>query len=160
SEPARPLRAGPGIAPSGIPRQRRQHGMSVGASLAYPGGRTLATWSRQLAGFHPEALWVGYLTFHRLEAPVSALRPRRLPSPEQFVLRAFALNPTADLTAHAEPLNLGPQLVGRILRHLETEGLICVSGNRREVTETGQQALAHGDYWRTQRERRLFYFWH
>src|SRR5437879_3698981 len=123
--------------------------MSVGASLAYPGGRTLAAWSRQLAGLHPEALWVGYLTFHRLEAPVCALRSHQLPPLELFVLRALALQPAAELAALAGLLHLDPQLIGRVIRYLDGEGLIRASAVAREVSEAGRQALVQGDYLRS-----------
>jgi DNA-binding MarR family transcriptional regulator len=134
--------------------------MSAGSSLAFPGGRTLAAWWRQLATFHPRALWVGYLTCHRLEALVCALRPYKISPFELLVLKAFALNPAAEITLVAGLLHLAPNLVGQVLRGLQVEGLIRRDDGYREVTDAGRQALAQGDYLRARRERRAFHFWH
>jgi len=134
--------------------------MTSASSLAFPGGRTLAGWWRQLAGCHPDAFWTGYLTFHRIEALVRAVRPHKLPSAEYLVLRALALHrPTAETGAVARLLHLAPDLVRRMLRHLVTEGLAAWSGaSAATLTPAGGRALERGEYPRPHRERRAFYF--
>jgi hypothetical protein len=129
--------------------------MSAGTSLAFPGGRTLTAWWRQLAGYHPEAIWIGYQTLYRLEALVSALRPNALPLFELLVLKAVALHPAADAAALASFLHLAPGLVGRVLRQLQIDGLIQAAG----ITDAGRQALLAGHYPHACRQRRAFYFW-
>jgi hypothetical protein len=131
--------------------------MSAGLSVAFPGGRTLAAWWRQLAGYHPEALWVGYLAFHRLEALVCAVRPQRLPHFELLVLKALASAATPAIADAARRLQLDPGLLQRVLRHLQGEGLL----NRSQgISDLGRQALEVGEYLRPRRERRVLYFWH
>src|ERR1700722_7187440 len=98
--------------------------MSAGPSLAFPGGRTLAAWWRHLPGYHPESIWIGYLTLHRREALISAPRPNPLPVFELLVLKAVALHPAADAAALASFLHLAPGLVGRVVRQLQIDGLI------------------------------------
>ena len=132
--------------------------MNAGSSLGFPGGRTLAAWWRQLAGYHPEALWIGYLSLHRLEALVSALLPHSLPSFERLVLKALALHPASEPAALAGFLHLAPGLIGRVLRQLQVDGLIEPASH--VLTEAGRQALVEGDYLRPSRQRRPFYFWH
>jgi DNA-binding MarR family transcriptional regulator len=134
--------------------------MTGGSSLAFPGGRTLTAWWRQLAGHQPQALWVGYLTFHRLEALVCVLQPQSLPSFELLVLKAFALQPAAGNTALAAFLHLDAGLVGRVIRYLQSEGLVRAEAGARALTESGRQAAAQGEYPRAQQQRRPFYFWH
>src|SRR5437660_6010900 len=134
--------------------------MTAASSLAFPGGRTLAGWWRQLAGCHPQALWTGYFTFHRLEALVRAVRPHRLPSAEHVVLKALVLHRSpVDTAAVAPLLQVEPQLGRRMLCHLQAEGLVAGSGTHAAaVTDAGGQALERGEYPRPHRERRAFYF--
>jgi hypothetical protein len=132
--------------------------MSSGSSLGFPGGRTLAAWWRHLSGWHPEAIWIGYLTLHRLEALVCALRPHTLPPFETLVLKAMALHRGADAGALGKFLHLAPSLVGQVQRHLQQDGLLQSAG--RDLTDAGWQALQQGNYLRPCRQRRAFYFWH
>jgi hypothetical protein len=126
--------------------------MTAAAALAFPGGRTLAAWWRQLAEQRPEGLWAGYLTLHRVETPVRSLRPQRLGPLEFLVFKAVA----ARMATAALGVDAG--LVGGILRHLAGEGLVTPGAS--EVTAAGREALAHGQYLRPRHERLTLYFWH
>jgi hypothetical protein len=141
--------------------------MSAGASLAFPGGRTLAAWWRQLAPYRPEALWVGYLTFHRLEAPVSCQRLHKLPAFEFLVLRALDLHAgTADigtgaLQAIAAELHLDAPLVRQVVCELERAELVTLTATGTfRLSQRGRQALEHGEFVRPEPQRRTFHFWH
>src|SRR5437870_12923954 len=104
--------------------------MTASAYLAYPGGRTLAAWWRQLAGHHPQSFWAGYLTFHHIDAPVLVLRPQQLPPFELFVLKAAVAQPTPASAADlALWLHVDAALVQRALQHLTTEGLVFFDAN-------------------------------
>jgi hypothetical protein len=136
--------------------------MSAGASLAFPGGRTLAAWWRQLAPYHPEALWVGYLTFHRVEAPVSCQRLHQLPAFEYLALKALDLlaGPGA-LQTIADQLHLDAPLVRQMVCELQRAGLVGPPAEGTvQLLEMGRQALAHGTFVRPERQRRTFHFWH
>jgi hypothetical protein len=134
--------------------------MSAGSSLGFPGGRTLAMWWRQLAGYQPAEMWVGYLTIHRVEATVGAFHLQILPPFEQLVFRAFALDlARAGRAPPASALHLPGDLVERVLCKLEVEGLITSVTQSRELTEAGRHALVDGAYLRPRSERRVFYYW-
>jgi hypothetical protein len=129
--------------------------MSAGASLAFPGGRTLAAWWRQLAPYHPQAFWLGYLTFHRLEALVGCQRRHRLPPFELLVLKALAIHaPNGDtlpVSALAADLHFDAPVLHQVVRRLDREGLTAAGGaGSTGLTAAGRQALEHGDYLRPQ----------
>src|SRR5450755_2918913 len=65
--------------------------MPSASSLAFRGSRTLAIWWRQLAPFEPQALGVGYLFLHRLDAPATWLQRQTLDPLLVLILQAFAL---------------------------------------------------------------------
>ena len=54
--------------------------------LAFPGGRALAGWLRQVVPHGPESVWVGHLALHRVEALVDLTRPCRVDRFSRFVL--------------------------------------------------------------------------
>jgi hypothetical protein len=136
--------------------------MTSAASLAYPGARTLAGWWRQLATYQPRALWAGYLTFHRVEAPVCALHPHRLPPLEHLTLKALAVHGSAaDAAAVAHTLHLPTALVARVLWNLQQSGLaVWPADGPARLAESAAAALERGEYLRPRRERRAFYFLH
>lgn len=140
--------------------------MNAGSSLAFPGGRTLAAWWRQLTPFHPDALWVGYLLFHRLEASVCCHRLHKLPTLEYLVLKGLALEGTrptgsgTPLEALAAQLRFDAALLHQAARRLGREGLLAWAPHALPVlSEAGRRALAQGEFVRAGWERRSFYFW-
>ena len=134
--------------------------MSGAASLAFPGGRTLAGWRRQLAAHAPECCWAGYLSFHRIDAPVLTESPHKIPPFELLVLKAAVTHQSQiSISRLHDWLQLEPGLINSVLTFLTREGLLKVTENGAMATEAGRQAAAHGEYPKTRSERRSFYFW-
>src|SRR5690242_5192064 len=84
--------------------------MTAPSSLAFPGSRTLAGWWRQLAPLAPQAVWVGHLFLHRVEALVAAVSAQPLAALDRFVLQAVA----AEDAVAAQPA------AGNFLKRLDT----------------------------------------
>src|SRR5262245_22118792 len=132
--------------------------MTAVPPLTLPNGRVVAGWWRQAAAFHPEALWVGLLPLHRVEAPVVVPRVRRLDPVSLFLLKALAQQPgqtTANLDAR---LFLGPQLTERLLAALHTDGLADPAAGAWQLTPAGVAALQQGECRTGGVERQAFYF--
>jgi hypothetical protein len=136
-------------------------------SLPFPGGRALAGWWRQLAPFRPEAIWIGHLFLHRVEA---LCRLRRAQRPDPFallVLRALSLGPPGSANSHGQEqlrwlddrLHLGRQALLQVVRGLVHEGLAHSDApGHWIVAEPGQQALAQGEVVHESWERQTYYF--
>jgi hypothetical protein len=143
--------------------------MTAASSLAFPGSRTLAGWWRQLAPLAPQALWVGHLFLHHVEALVASVRPWPLDPLHRFVLQALAAEQQAlspglpvppDLLERLNArLHLGQPLVRQVLHALAVEGLTVhdLQGTW-TLTGLGREALAQGVYPRAGQERRVFHF--
>lgn len=136
--------------------------MSGSASLPFPGSRTLAGWWRQLAPYQPQAMWVGHLFLHRVEALVRVTRPQRPDRLTRLLLQALAFAaasaPANTLTNLADRLHLDAALTAQLLRQLAREGLIDVADDGWRVNARGQAVLDHGEYVCDHEERRVFYF--
>ncbi len=129
------------------------------APLAFPGGRTLAGWWRQLAPWKPQAWWVGHLLLHRVEALVRVARSARPDALHALLLQAIALGPDEPLDRLDQRLHLGIQLLARVARSLTDAGLLAVAeGGRLVPTPTGRDVLSRGEYRTAVHERRVFYF--
>jgi hypothetical protein len=136
--------------------------MTSASSLAFPGSRTLAGWWRQLASLRPQALAVGYLFLHRVEAPVSVVKPNKLERFSRLVLQALALDAgrhmEADVVHCLEArLHLNRHMLFQVLRLLGSEGLVEPAAAW-SLTARGQQGLAQGEYPIDVLERRVFHF--
>ena len=132
--------------------------MTVPAPLAFPGGRTLAGWWRQLAPGQPRALWVGHLFLHRIEALVRLTRSVRPDPLHALVLKALSLNPDESLDRLNRRLHLGEQVLGRVKHSLTEAGLLVAEGGRSVPTASGREVLTRGEYQTSVHERRVFYF--
>jgi hypothetical protein len=143
--------------------------MTGASSLAFPGSRTLAGWWRQLAPRQPQAVWVGHLFLHRVEALFRLSRPCRLDPFLRHVLRALELeahNPTSEplppekvLDQLDDRLRLGRPVLRQVLRGLASEGLARTApGGGWEPTDLGRLALQRQEYPRPGQERRALYF--
>jgi hypothetical protein len=141
--------------------------MTVASTLAFPSSRALAGWWRQLTPHKPEAVWVGHLSLHRVEALVELVHQRRPDSFTLLVLQALALERAASGDRAATPspdellarlderFHLGRSLLRQVVRSVQAEGLVeggCA------LTPLGEQALTQGEYPWTTRERRGFHF--
>jgi hypothetical protein len=126
---------------------------------AFPGSRVLAGWWRQLAFLRPRLLWVAHLDFHRLEALVRTRQRRPLGRVDSLVLRALAHNVAFTLEGLDQKFGLGRQLLARVLRELEVNGLIRQDAAGRWSAAGGaSEALAAGDFALVGQERRSFCF--
>jgi hypothetical protein len=139
--------------------------MTGASSLAFPGSRKLAGWWRQLAPYQPQALWVGHLLLHHVEARVRLSRPCRPEPFTLFLLRALSLTEQATAASPAEfldrldeHLHLGRQVLNRALRALESDALARPGEGRWALTPLGRVALERREYPRASHERRTFYF--
>src|SRR5262245_46164219 len=138
----------------------------MSAPLAFPGGRALAGWWRQLSPYHPEAVWVAHLTLHHIEALVPLARPRRLDRFGRFVLQALRQEAGRrgpgpdDLLARLDDrLHVGRPLLRQALRALAAEGLVRPEGpGGWAVTPAGEEAVEKGEFTRPEQERRGFHF--
>src|SRR6266508_1853842 len=97
-------------------------------ALAFPGSRALAAWWRQLAAHHPEAIWVGHLALHRVEALVDLVRIHRADRFTLFILEAIRLDHgregSAQLAGLDERLHISRPLLRQVLRALHVEGMV------------------------------------
>jgi hypothetical protein len=139
--------------------------MTGAPSLAFPGSRKLAGWWRQLASYRPQALWVGHLLLHHVEALVRWSQPHHLDAVSHFLLKALALG-TPDSGASRQTLqqlgarlHLDRQMLRQTLRALESEGLAQGGPDGLwTLTTLGRQAVPQREYPRVRHERRTFYF--
>jgi hypothetical protein len=133
--------------------------MTAAVALAFPPGRVVAGWWRQLAPYSPQALWIGHLLVHRVEALARVDRPRQLDAFTSLLLQAVALAPgqaTADLDRH---LLLGAPVLFQLLRQLQGEGLLqSEAGGAWGLTPSGREALGQGQTARGGLGRMAFHF--
>src|SRR5947209_4735429 len=116
-----------------------------------PGGLDLAAWQRALAAWQPRRLWLTHLLLHRVEALVAVRLPTRLHPLLRGVLHALRHSPDASL------LRLDSQLRAALLRELAEGNLIRAAGpNGWELTDTGREGLATGEWLLDQPCRRTF----
>jgi hypothetical protein len=139
--------------------------MNAASILAFPGSRTLVGWWRQLSAYSPQALWVGHLLLHHIDALACLVHPCPADPFTRHLLGALTLDesrpaPTAEaLRRLDERLHLGTGLLGQALRALARDGLVEANGSGGwRLTAAGQQARDVGEYPRTARERRAFHF--
>jgi hypothetical protein len=119
----------------------------------------LAGWWQQLAPANPQAVWVGHLLLHRVEALVWGSRLRPLDRFCRMVLQAVALEHGRTLAAVGEHLHLEPQVLRRVLHQLQREGLAQASAaGEWQPTVLGHHALQQGEYPAVCHERRGFTF--
>ncbi len=125
--------------------------MDSASSLAFPGGRLLAGWWRQLQPYRPTALWVGHIFVHRVEALIESAEPRPLDALALHLLRAVAMDAaaTAEETLPAR-LHLPRSAILQLLRGLEARDLVargppggwCLSDRGRAVLAAGGDPAA------------------
>lgn len=135
-----------------------------GATLAFPSGRALAGWWRQLspggesAGRAPAGLWIGHFLLHCVEAPVRLSVCHHLDPFALAALRAVALEGGATAAALGACLHLGSSLLLRLLRELEAEGLLATASDCWALTPLGREAADRGEIRQPGQGRRTFHF--
>lgn len=133
--------------------------MTAVSPLIFPGGRTLASWWKQLASLQPLGLWTGHLLLHRVEALAALQLLAPLDRIFLFVLSALALADRSTVQDLDQRLHLGLALLRQLLRHLENENLVRPEdGVSWSLTDLGRQGLELGRYAQIRHERRGFYF--
>jgi len=144
--------------------------MTSASSLAFPGSRTLATWWRQLAPFHPQAFAVGYLFIHRLEAQACWLLPQPLDPLLHHVLEALVLEQNQGgshqpfMSRLSKRLNLEIPILSQLVHSLKQMDLIVAKTSKSfldttwDLTEQGQKALQTKNVWSRQWKRGNFSF--
>src|SRR5437773_1238084 len=100
--------------------------MTAASPLAFPGARQLAGWWRLLAQRQPQAVWVGHLLLHHVEALVRVVHPRTLDRFHALVLQALTHSPDRTAPGVDRALHLGPQVLHRLLHGLAAEDLAAV----------------------------------
>jgi hypothetical protein len=133
--------------------------MTAVSSLAFPPSRNLVGWWKQLGSYQPQAMWIGYLAIHHVEALVSIRTPGPIDSLNLFALRALALHPGCELQHVEDRLHVGRQIAWQMLQQLAAERLAEVNDvGRWTLTPMGVGTLKEGSYRRRRLERRTFYF--
>jgi hypothetical protein len=139
--------------------------MIAGSTLAFPSSRTLAGWWRQLAALQPQALWVGHLFLHAIEANVRLRRSHRPDRFTQLILQAVVLENTH--ASAVEPgilerldarLQLGRAMTGQLLRQLAADGLLEPKPSGWDVSTLGRRVIDQGHYPRDECRRQVFHF--
>jgi hypothetical protein len=125
--------------------------MTAGFPLIFPGSRSLAGWWRQLAPFHPQALWAGHILLHRVEA-LAVLHLLYRPDPIfLFLLRALGVIERGSLEDLDQRLHLGLPLLHQLLRQLQSEKLVDRDEDGTwSLTVLGRQGLAQIILFRSQ----------
>src|SRR5262245_16240507 len=123
--------------------------MTVASPLAFPGGRVVAGWWRQLAASAtpPRSVAVGHLFLHEVEALVAVTRTTPLDSFRRLVLHALTLTPGKTAVELDAALHLGVQVLHRLLEQLQADGLArAEAGGRWQASAAGQRALQAGEF--------------
>jgi hypothetical protein len=153
--------------------------MTAGFALPFPSGKILAAWWRQLAPLEPQALRVGLLLLHHVEAltrtsqhfkpdPFSFImlraleleaRSRYLPSQELPNNHAHEHSAEAQLSRLENQLRLGRQLLTQVLWGLKRQGLVEAGpAGKWILAAPGRQALEEGYSLQIGFRRQPFYF--
>jgi hypothetical protein len=160
--------------------------MTAAAPMAFPAGKVLGDWWRQLAPREPVALWVGRLLIHRVEALALVEQRNSLDPVTLHLLRALTVGKTigageemryasgsaiaaATLKDIETILGLPSSFVHSLLIGAERHGLVVpdrqvgiVPVNRAAkmwtVTPAGWESLKTGSISRQLCERRIFHF--
>src|SRR5262245_38032879 len=119
--------------------------MTAAGPLVFPGSRVLAGWWQQLVPLRPQALWVGHLLLHHVEALAWVSRSRPLDDFARLVLRALGLARERTPPALESYLHLGPQALRQVLQRLQKEGLAqSTADGDWQPTALGRHGLEHG----------------
>jgi hypothetical protein len=132
--------------------------MTFPRPAAFPGGRVLAGWWKQLAVWRPHSLWVGSVCLERLEASCKIRQNEPLAPLDGILLNSLELAAPRELASLDKQLGLGQDLLERLLLRLEQRGVVRYDGSSWTLTETGNESR-HNDLLPGSRtERRSFWF--
>jgi hypothetical protein len=133
--------------------------MTAAAPLLSPGSRVVAGWWRSLTPWRPQALWLGSLAIHHVEALVRVADVHTVDRFRLLLLDALRKTPAGTAEGLEARLHLGTQFVNQALRGLAAEGLAHAPPSKHwSLTPLGLEALRDGRYVQTTLERRGFHF--
>jgi hypothetical protein len=130
--------------------------MTFPKPAAFPGGRVLAGWWKQLATWRPQSLWIGSIALERVEALCSVHQDEPL-GPLDDVLLANLEVPTAAEVLN-QRLGVGQVLLARMLAKLEHKKAVVRNGQGWSLTELGARARQCHMLTGRSVERRSFWF--
>ncbi len=123
-----------------------------------PGSRILSGWWQALAPRRPQALWVGYLLFHHVEALVRVQRPQALDPFTLLVLQALSRASDRTVPGIDRLLHLGPRMLTRVLHGLAAERLAATEASGEWGPTALGQRILRGEGPHANDERRVFHF--
>jgi hypothetical protein len=132
--------------------------MTLPRPVAFPGGRVLSGWWKQLAAWQPRFLWMGAIGMERLEALCEVVGAEPLAPLDRGLLGR--LHPTTPLPISSldRMLGLGPALLEGLLGRLERCGAVRRDHAGWLRTPFGHAALDSGALPTARPERRAFWF--
>jgi hypothetical protein len=129
--------------------------------FAFPGSRSLGSWWRQLAPYHPRCWWVAHLLLQRAEAPVRISRTVVLDPYALWVLDALQCHGGASPEKLNLSLPLGVPVIRQVLRQLINDNLVeADAANTWRPTPLGHEARLQRKYAFPAYQRRNLYFHH
>jgi hypothetical protein len=132
--------------------------MTFARPAAFPGGRVLAGWWKQLSTWQPQTLWIGTIGLERVEALCSIHQNEPLPPLDGMLLRSLDCTIPDDTSVLDRRWGIGPELLSRLLTRLEGKGIVRRTGQGWTLTEAGDQARHNSVLPGLRSERRPFWF--
>ncbi len=132
--------------------------MTFPRPAAFPGGRVLAGWWKQLAAWRPQTLWIGSVLLERVEVLCSVKQVQPLSAIDGVLLDALDVTTPSSVAALDGALGLGLNLLGQMLARLEQRNVVCNTGQGYILTSAGVSACQLGSLPGSHPERRAFWF--
>ncbi|HEV8058977.1 MAG TPA: hypothetical protein VGP68_03845 [Gemmataceae bacterium] len=125
---------------------------------AFPGGRVLAGWWKQLAAWRPQSLWIGSVSLERAEALCSIRQIEPLTPLEGMLLANLDPQLPSETAQLDRRLGVSQVLLERLLAKLERKGALTRNSHGWVLTATGSQARVESTLPGKHVERRSFWF--
>lgn len=132
--------------------------MTFPRPAAFPGGRVLAGWWKQLAPWRPQALWIGSLLLERTEALCSVQHSEPLAPLDSHVLKSLSLQQPTDSNLLIRRLGVTDVLLTRLLTRLDERGMVTRTAHGWHLTDAGALAQKQNLLPGERLERRSFWF--
>jgi hypothetical protein len=132
--------------------------MTFPRPAAFPGGRVLAGWWKQLAPWRPQSLWLGSLILERTEALCSIRHSAPLPPLDSHLLKTLSERQATDISVLTRRLGVTDVLLTRLLIKLEQKRIVGRSASGWQLTEAGAEARRQNLLPGERLERRSFWF--
>lgn len=132
--------------------------MTLPRPAAFPGGRVLAGWWKQLSNWRPQALWIGSISLERVEAFCQIHHVLPLTPLDGTVLSSLNAESPVETALLDKSWGLGTALLDRLLGRLAGQGTVARSGRGWTLTEKGVRARRDRAMPSLRAERRAFWF--